>query len=263
LTTYKFGGTSLTAFGKVTLINDNLDNAERRGENIEIPFDDGSVFIQKPFGETSITFGIAMTAASATAMETLFDTLDALIAPRTEQVLEMTREDASVRTISATVNKKKNVNRITNTLARITLQFDCSFPFWRSNTLITDNTLAIDASPKAMTVTNTGTVYENNPTITIHGAFTSITLTNSTNGAVLTYTGAISTSETVTIGRLNKEIYATLSTGSTNVVGNLSHSGTKGALFPINVGANTLAITSTGKDGNSTVKISFYPPFLG
>ena len=261
-TSYTFGGTALTAIGKVTLINDNLDIAERRGGNIEIPFRHGATFSQKFYGERSITFGIAMTAATATAMETLFDTLHALIAPRTEQTLAMTMEDASVRNISATVNKPLNVNRITNTLARVTIQFDCSFPFWISNTLISDNTLAINASPKAMTVTNTGKVEERNPTITIHGAFTSITITNSTNGAVLTYTGAISTSETVTIGMTAAgEYYATLSTGSTNVIGNVTHSGSS-ALFPVNVGANTLAITNAGRDGNSTVRVSFYPPFL-
>lgn len=261
-TTYKFGGTSLTSFGKVTLINDNLDIADRRGENITIPFRHGATFAQKYYGERSITFGIAMTAATATAMEALFDTLRALIAPRTEQVLEMTLEDSSVRNISASVNRPLNVNRITNTLARVTIQFDCSFPFWRLSTAIADNTVAIDASPHAMTVTNPGSAEERNPTIVIHGAFTAVTITNSTNGAVLTYTGSIGTAETVTIGMTAAgEYYATLSTGSTNVIGNVTHSGSA-ALLPINVGANTLAITSSGLDGNSTVKISFYAPFL-
>ena len=261
MTSYTFGGTALTSLGKVTLINENLDIAERRGDNKVIPFRHGAVFNSKYYSERSITFGIAMTAASATALEALFDTLHTLISPRTEQTLAMTLEDASVRTISATVNSALDVNRITNTLARITIRFDCASPFWRGATAIADNTTAINASPKAMTVTNTGTVEERDPTITIHGAFTSITITNSTNGASVTYTGAIGTAETVTIGTLNGEYYATLSTGSTNVIGNVTHSGSA-ALLPLNVGANTLSITNAGRDANSTVKISFYPPYL-
>jgi hypothetical protein len=261
-TTYKFGGTALTTFGKVTLINDNLDIADRRGSNLVIPFSDGELFVPKFYGARTITFGIAMTAASATALEALFDTLHTLISPRTEQTLEMTLEDASVRNISATVNKRIDVNRITNTLARITIQFDCASPFWRLSTAIADNSTVINSSPKAMTVTNPGSVYEASPAIVIHGAFTAITITNSTNGASLTYTGAIGTAETVTIGVLNKEYYATLSTGSASVIGNVSHSGGKGMLFPINAGANTLAITSTGRDANSTVKITFNAPYL-
>jgi phage-related protein len=261
LTSYKYGGTSLTTFGKVTLINDNLDIADRRGDNKMIPFRNGKIFSPKYYDERTITFGIVMTAASATALETLFDTLHTLISPRTEQTLEMTLEDASVRNISATVNKRIDVNRITNTQARITIQFDCASPFWRLSTAIADNTVAIDTSPHAMTVTNPGSIEERDPTIIIHGAFTAITITNSTNGASLTYTGAIGTAETVTIGTLNGEYYATLSTGSANVIGNISHSGSA-CLLPINVGANTLAITSTGKDANSTVKITFNAPYL-
>jgi len=261
MTSYTFGGTALTAFGKVTLINDNLDIADRRGNNIVLPLRHGGIFTSKYYSERSITFGIAMTAASATALEALFDTLHTLISPRTEQTLAMTLEDATVRNISATVNTPLNVNRITNTFARVTIQFDCASPFWRLSTAIADNTTTIDASPKAMTVTNPGSVEERDPTITIHGAFTSITITNSTNGASLTYTGAIATGETVTIGTLNGEYYATLSTGSANVIGNVTHSGSA-ALFPVNVGANTLSITNAGRDANSTVKISFNAPYL-
>jgi hypothetical protein len=66
----------------------------------------------------------------------------------------------------------------------------------------------------------------------------------------------------VTIGVLNKEYYATLSTGSASVIGNLTHSGGAGMLFPINAGANTLAITNAGRDANSTVKITFNAPYL-
>lgn len=262
MTSYTFGGTALTTFGKVTLINDSLDIAERRGDNQVIPFSDGSLFVPKFYGSRSITFGIAMTAASAQALEALFDTLHTLIGVRAEQTLAMTMEDTTVRNISATVNRPLNVERKTATLALITVQFDCAFPFWRLSTAIADNVTAITASPNAMSVTNTGTVYEASPTIIIHGAFTSITLTNSTNGATLTYTGSIGTAETVTIGVTNKEYYAVLSTGSTNVIGNLTHTGGKGMLFPINAGANTLSIVNAGRDANSTVKITFNSPYL-
>jgi phage-related protein len=262
LTTYKFGGTALTAFGKVTLINDNLDNAERRGGNIEIPFRHGATFSQKFYGERSITFGIAMTAASATAMETLFDTLHALIAPRTEQVLEMTLEDASVRNISATVNKPLNVNRITNTLARVTIQFDCSFQFWRLSTAITDNTVTPNSNNFHFHVTNPGTVQELNPTIILTGLYTtSVTITNTTNSAVLVYTGTIAATNTVTIGMTALgEFYATHSV-SGNVIGNVTHSGSS-ALMPIEVGLNEMQIASAGQGGNTRVQVTFNAPYL-
>lgn len=258
---WSFGGTTLSSLGKVTLINDYLDVPERRGENQLIPYQHGKVFTKKFYDSRTMTFGMAITAASATALETTFDTMRALFAPLTQQILSNTREDGTIRTANAAVNKPIQVNRITNTLAKVVVEFDLADPIFRLSTAIADNTTVIDASPHAMTVTNPGTVEERNPTIIIHGAFTSITITNSTNGAILTYIGAISTSETVTIGTLNGEYYATLSTGSANVIGNVTHSGSP-ALMTFNVGANTLAITNAGRDGNSTVQVTFYAPFL-
>jgi phage-related protein len=261
MTTWKFGSTTLETFGRVTIVNDYLDLTNRRGGNITIPQRHGSVFAEKFYGERKLTLGVAVIAASATALETAFDTLRALLSPRTQQTLEMTMTDASVRNVQACVDSSLQVQRKSDKIALTTIEFTLCEPFFRSNTAIADNTTTINSSPKAMTVTNTGTVEERDPTIIIHGAFTSLTITNSTNGASLTYTGTIGTSETVTIGTLNGEFYATLSTGSANVIGNVTHSGSS-ALLPLNVGANTLSITNAGRDGNSTVKITFYPPYL-
>jgi hypothetical protein len=261
MATFKFGTTSLTNFGRVTLIDDYLDMAARRGENIIIPYMDGAIHTQKYFDQRKIIVGIAVIAATATALETAFDTMKTLFSPRTQQILEMTLEDTSVRNAYATVDTPLQVERVSSTIARVVVEFTLTSPYFQGASLIADNTVIIDTSPHAMTVTNTGNVEERNPTITIDGPFTSITITNSTNGAVLTYTGAIGAAENVVIGTLNGEFYATLSTGSVNVIGNVTHSGSS-TLMPINVGANTLAITSDGGDNTGTVKISFYPKYL-
>jgi phage-related protein len=261
MTSFTFGGTALTSFGKVTLLDDYLSSPTRRGDNITIPYRHGTVFVQKYYDQRKLVFGMAITAATATALETVFDNMRKLFAVRTEQVLAMTLEDSSVRNISATVNSPLQVTRKTGTFALVVVDFDCAAAEWRLSTAITDNTTAITTTPNAMTVTNPGTVDERDPTIVIHGAFSSITITNSTNGASLTYSGAIGTGETVTISTINGEYSAVLSTGSANVIGNLTHSGSA-SLLPLNVGANTLAITNAGRDANSTVKVSFYAPFL-
>lgn len=259
--TWKFGGTSLTTFGRVTLIDDYLDLADRRGGNITIPNRNGTVFTQKYYDERKMTFGIAVIAASATALETAFDTMRALFSLRTQQILELTLESAAVRTANATVDRAMNVKRISPMIAKVVVEFTLTDPYFRGASLIADNTTIIDASPHAMTVNNTGNVEERDPTITIDGPFSSITITNSTTGAILTYTGSIGAAETVTIGTLNGEYYATLSTGSANVIGNVTHSGSS-ALMTFAPGNNTLAITSAGGDNTGTVKASFYPPFL-
>ena len=260
MTTFTYGGTALSSFGKVTVVDEYLDMPKRRGGNQVIPFHHGTVFVQKFFEERRISMGIAVITASATALETAMDTMRALFTPLTQQTLSMTLTDTTVRTALASVDDTINVHRISDKIAKVIVNFVLTEPFFRLSTAITDNTTAINATPNAMTVTNPGTVDERNATIIIHGAFTSVAITNSTNSAVLTYTGAISTSETVTIGTLNGELYATLSTGSTNVVGNCTHAGSA-TWLPLNVGANTLSIVNAGRDANSTVKVTFNAPF--
>jgi len=260
MTSWKLGTVEFTTYGYVTMINDYMDFADRRGENVAIPHRHGSVFVEKYFNERKIAFGFVVVGADSTALETAMDTLRKAMAVRAQQTLEMTMNDASKRQISVAVNESLQVERVSDKIAKTIVNFTAASPFWHSDTAITDNTLTIDASPHAMTVTNTGTVEECDPTIIIAGPFTSITLTNSTNGAVLTYTGAIDAGETVTIGTLNGEFYATHNVDG-NVIGNVTHSGSS-ALLPIEVGNNTLAITSAGGDNSGTVKITFYPPFI-
>lgn len=260
MTSWKIGTTEFSTLGYVTLINDYMDFADHRGTNYTIPHRHGSVFVEKFFNERKITFGIVVVETDATNLETLMDTLRSTLAVRTQQTLEMTMNDASKRVISVSVDESLQGERVSDKIYKTVVSFMAAFPFWRSDTPIADNTVTIDASPHAMTVTNTGTVEEREPTILIAGPFTSITIANSTNSTSVTYTGAIDAGETVTIGILNGEFYATHSVDG-NVIGNVTHAGSS-ALLPIEVGANTLAITSAGGDNSGTVKISFYPPFI-
>jgi phage-related protein len=260
MTTFTYNGTDLSTLGNITLINDYLDLPARRGSNKMIPFKHGTVFNLKYYEERTIAVGIAVLANTLASLETQLNTIRGLFSEQMQKTLAITYEDASVKSALVTVDKALQVNRV-NTMARIVVEFTMCEPFFRLSTLIADNTTTINSSPKAMTVTNTGTMEERDATIVIDGPFSSITITNSTNGASVTYTGAIGAAETVTIGTLNGEYFATLSTGSANVIGNVTHSGSS-ALLPINAGANTLSITSTGGDNTGTVKISFYPPFL-
>src|SRR3972149_7322952 len=254
-TSYTFGGTALTTYGKVTLINDDFDFTETRGENIIIPFQHGETFVRKYFGSRKIIFGIVMTAATAGAMETLVDNLKAKLAPRTQQTLAQTREDSTVRNISATVDASIEPDRFTDKVTRAVLTFSCTSPFWRLSTAIADNTTTIDASPHAMGVTNPRTVEERNPTITLTGPLTNPVITNSTNGVVLTYPSAMSGGETVTIYQKADGEYTAIHSVSGEVIGNVTHSGST-ALMVIDVGTNNLSIASdvitTG-----TVKVSF------
>lgn len=259
MTSWSFGGTTLATFGKVTVINEYLDLPDRRGDNITIPFRHGTIHTPKFYDQRVLTFGIAITGTTAADVEGTFDDLRALLSVRTPQTLSMTMEDATVRTAQATVDSNMDVERATNTLARVVVEFTLCEPYFRSNTLIADNTTLIDASPTAMVFDNTGTIEERDPIITLTGPLSNTVITNSTNNVVLTYTGAIAGGEVVIIQTVNGE-YTAVKDGITNVIGNVSHSGSS-ALMVLDVGENTLSIADdTATTG--TVGISFYPPFV-
>lgn len=258
MTTWKFGAIALTTYGKVTLMDDYLSTPARRGDNQFIPFRHGSVFVKKFYDERTMIFGIAVTAASLTALETLFDTMRQKFAPLTEQVLEATMTDATVRQANAIVNGALSVTPITSKFARVVVEFSLAKPFFRSDTAY-EPVVTIDASPKAMVVTNSGTIEERDPTITLTGPLTNVVITNSTNGKTLTYTGVIAGGATVTISTNTTGEYIAVHSASGNVIGNVTHSGDT-ALMTFDVGANTLAITSDVAT-TGTVTISFAPAF--
>jgi len=259
MSTWKFGGTALTTYGKITTVDGDLGMAARRGDDQFIPFRDGEQHVQKFYGKRVITFGIAVTAVNLAALEALLDTMHQKFAPKTQQVLEVTREDSSARQANAVVDNEITVVPVTSKFARVVVEFSLAKPFFRLSTEIADNTTTIDASPHAMTVTNPGTTEERDPTIILTGPLTNPVITNSTNGKILTYTGIIADGDTVTISTNTTGEYIAVHSASGNVIGNITHSGDT-ALMTFDVGANTLAITSDVAT-TGTVKVTFSAPF--
>lgn len=259
MTTWSYDSVPLSTFGKITLIDEDLDIPEKRGNNIVIPFRHGTSDVIKYYGERKMTFGIAMKAASALLLESNIDTLKALISSRSSKTLSQTREDTSVRTIQAKVETPLQIKRESAKFARLVLEFTCPFPFFRLSTAIASNETTINASPKAMTVTNPGTAEEIDPTIILTGPLQNTVITNPVNNTIFTYTGTIASPRIVTIQTSNGVLVAADDLGA-NRISNISHQGASSALV-INAGSNPLSITddthTTGK-----VKITFNAPYL-
>lgn len=259
MTTWSYNGVPLSTYGKVTLINDDLSIPDRRGKNVTIPFLHGSLHRSKYYDERKIAFGIAVKTASALALETLMDSLRSNISGRDTKVLSQTREDGSIRTALASVDSDLQIERETATFLRLVLEFTLPFPFFRSNTLIADNTTTINANPTAMNVTNSGTAEEISPIITLTGPLENTVITNSTNGSVLSYTGVIASPRVVTLQTVDGE-FSALDDLSANLIGNISHQGFSSMLV-LNKGLNVLSIADD-EATTGTVKISFYPPYF-
>ena len=253
---FTFGGTTLASLGVVTMIDDVPDIAERRGENQVIPYRNGRIPVKKFYDERKIIIGLSVQSATGTIQDTTLDNIKKLFSPQAQQVLAMTMNDASVRNVNATVDAPMQMEWIHDTFARLVIEFTLAEPFFRSATSSTDNTTTISTTDTAMVVENVGTMVERDATYLLTGPLTNPTI-STTDSVSMTYTGAISSTDTVTIGTLNGEFYATHS-ASGNVIGNVTHSGSS-ALLTLQPGTNNLQVTCTVTGG--TVKITFYPPY--
>lgn len=261
-TAFTYGGTALSSLGKVVNMDGYLDGPEERGDNITIPYRDGTNFVSKYLDERKLAFRISVTAASATALETAFDTMFTLFAPRTQQTLSQTRESGAIRTALATASMSIAPERKTNTHAFVVVEFTITNSYFRSDTIYEVTSDAIDGTPtpQTLTVVNSGSVVERNPTLLLTGPLTNPVILNTTNSVSVTYTGVIAGGATVTIGETNGEKYATHS-ASGNVVGNVSHSLGNPEWMRLNVGNNAITIAD-GAYAGGTVKFSYYPPFI-
>ncbi len=256
-TSFTIGGTALTTYGKV-LQAGYLDTPQRRGENVIIPFAHGRIFSQKYYDERTIAFEMSLPATTPTTLESTVDALKTKLAVMTELTLAMTMEDATIRNISVSLDDVITPQRQTPRTIQYTMLFKAASAFWRLSTAIADNTTTINANPKAMTVTNPGTVAEFEPTMILTGPLSNTVITNSTNGYVLTYTGTIASPRVVTIQRTSGQWVASNDLNA-NVIGNITH--TPGAeLMRINQGSNTMSIAD-GTATTGTVKITFSAPF--
>ena len=256
MTTWTFAGTALTDFGKITILDDYLDLPAKRGNNQTIPFRDGTIFTQKYFEERTVLMGIAINTTSATTLESTFDSMRKLFGRRTEATLTATMEDSTTRSALASVNKPLQVGRKSANVALAVIEFDMCTPYFRSGTVIADNTTTINAGTVAMNVINTGTAQERDPIITMVGPLNNPVITNSTNGYSLTYAGTIA--GTLVIQTTSGEYVA--ANGTANVIGNLTHSG-GACMMAFEPGTNVMSIVnSVGTTG--TVKASFYAPYF-
>jgi len=260
MTTWKFGNYDLSSFGVVTLMDDHLDIPDTRGSDQVIPYQHGAIFVQKYFESRTLLFGITITGETIAIMEGLIEALKRLVAPRSQQTLTKVLLDSTTQTVLAVAESALNPTRPAPHVTKLTLELTLARPFFRGSSLIPDNTTTINASPKAMTVNNPGSMEELDPIITLTGPLTNVTITNSTNGASLTYTGVIDAAEVVTIQTATTGEYTATHSVDGNVIGNVSHAGSP-ALLPLNIMDNVLSITSSVTT-TGTVKVSFYPPYV-
>lgn len=260
MSSWSFRGTNLDTLGIVTLVSDSLKMPKRRGDNVLVPFRHGRFFARKYFEQRTLSLGLEIVEDSIEAFEAKMDTVKALMGQETLGTLSQTLEDLSVRSAQAECTGDLNGARTSPVSMRLVLDFTMPEPFFRSNTLTSDEQ-TINASPKTYTLNNPGTAEETKPKITLTGPLANTEITNTTNGVKVKYNGTITAGHYVVIDiDATTGEYTAVDDLAANVIGNVTHLG-NAALMVLKSGNNAMSVTDDTHT-TGTVKVEFYPPYL-
>lgn len=255
---WKFAGTLLSDFGDVTVVDDPYDIPKRRGENITIPFAHGRKRAKKYYDERVITFGITISGDTIGAVDAKFHQLKALLSSMDTQELYRETEGGQAQIAQAEIVDSLQPSGLGPLAVKTTVSFLLANPFFRAEESYQDD-VVVDASPVTLTITNSGTVPESEPIILLAGPLENTVITNTTNGCILTYAGAIAGGTSVEIKKIDGQWTAILD-GSTNVIGNVTHAG-DASFMVFDVGNNELEIIDDAATTGS-VSIEFYTPYV-
>lgn len=258
MSTWSYKGTLLDSLGIVTLVSDSLQMPQRRGENMLIPFRAGRVFAAKEFEQRSMALGLEVHGDTRAELEAAVDAVKTLFGGRALGTLQQTLADLTVRTAQAELMGDLDVTPVSPHAVKMVLNFVLPDPFFYGSTV--EGSVMVDASPKALAVSNPSTVEARDPTIVLTGPLENTEITNSENGVSVKYNAAIASPRVVTISKAATGEYVATDDLGANVIGNVTHSGAA-SLFALEPGNNDLSITddvaTTGE-----VELSFYPPYL-
>lgn len=256
---WSYKGTLLDSLGIVTLVADSLKMPERRGSNMLVPFRSGRVFVAKEFEQRSMTLGLEVHGDTRAELEAAVDAVKTLFGSRSLGTLQQTLEDLTIRSAEAELIGDLGVTPVSPHSVKMVLNFVLPDPFFKGSTVVTGS-VTVDASPKALAISNPGTVQARDITIVLTGPLENTEITNTENGVSVKYNGAIASPRVVTISRSATGEYVATTDLGANVIGNVTHSGAA-ALFALEHGNNDLSITDD-EATTGEVEISFYPPYL-
>lgn len=212
----------------------------------------GQLLIDEQFRKRVITLEGHITAASATALETLIDTIKRRLSVRNGNLDLQPAGWATSRRWVATLQSPEKLfadrKRYHITTCPFKAEFLCLDPYGYDEDYTASTLLNQTASTVAQTVTNDGSA--DGELILIFGinsmiGWTSLTITNNTTGEQLKITDTIATGDIITIDSVNKQV---LLNGSA-----LDFDGT---FISLDAGDNdiSIAISSTSHDFDVTYK---------
>ena len=228
-----------------TRVIDNRDGSylgpEGRGDLLTYPGRDGNTNTDQPFGPFVFPFGVLLTGSSFTGLNDEYRLLRQLCKPgRTVTLTKRMAYTAGNEAYTATAKLLRiTPNRRSPVTMRALVEFTVLDGLWYGSS----------ATVSTGSVSVLGDVRTQRMVVTLSGAGTGAhTLTNSTNGWALTYTGSVATAVDIDV------LAQTATQGASDVSGNLTW--TRAMPFRLDPGTNSLSLSA------GSASIAYYPAYL-
>ena len=226
----------------------------RRGENITVPFRDGSRYVRKALLERQITLGMQVFG------EENIDTINQLFGREGLMVVTAETEGETRQIQCEAKNPIWHVIEIED-YAKFTVDLLAPDPHWYALTK-TEKTITVDETPlnteggETLILTNPGTAPTRKAIITATGVISDLKIENKTTETWVRWSGDLAASTLIIdVGGYSAEL------GGDNVAGLITHAGDPSFLV-IAAGDNELEITTENDPPDGTVKIEFYAPYF-
>jgi len=261
---WEYDGVDLTTLAyNVQWLGAPLNVPPRRGENVVVPSRTGRLYVAKRPDQRTATLAMWVQnihpttggAGSEAQMRANLDTLRGLFARDGQHTLKH-QFGGVIRTATAEVVATIDFEpKGLDSAYTFVVEFLLADPWWYAESLTTVGPTAITQSPQNITVTNGGTYKVEQAIITVTGPITNPKF--AVGSIWVQYTGTVGSGETLVIdcGDWTAEL------DGADVSGNISHAGALRWL-EFAVGGNTLAVTSSGYGGGTTVTVAFYAPYV-
>jgi len=264
---YSFDNESLqTKAWGIYEVSDGLGTPGFRGENIQIPFQDGKRWIKKRYSDRVLIFLMwvrsvdpttGVVPSGKTPDQVLYeniDTLSRLFGSPGQHVLAKQLPDGTSREAAVEILRPVKFSRKPLGLTKFALEVSMADPFFYGTVLYSDQQL-ISLPSFAWIHSNPGTAPATKLSLVLTGPLESPKLECLETGTWVQYQGNIATGEAVTIDVAD----FTCEKDGLNVISAVKHGGDESWLT-LNAGENHLTITS-GATGGSC-QILYYPAYF-
>lgn len=252
---WNYNGINLSSTDwKVQAVLDGLGHPGFRGEDLQIPFENGRRPIKKRYNSRIMVFSMFVTGKTMEDLEANIDTLSALFGKKGQRILRRTLSNGDIREAKAEVYSPVNFPSEIPNYSKFSVEFELADPFFYSTDLRSQSK-TISSTDYSWIHNNPGTAPVTAAVITLEGPLDSPKLENLNNNIWLKYQGAIEDGETVIID--TKDF--TCEKDGENYISSIKHGG-DAYWLTLEPGSNSLELTTQVAGGS--IEIEYYPAYF-